>query len=153
MHIYVQRYSNFCCHRQNFKLYACWYVSQSCSFVLFYSYIQFQMLGTPFFIKIFPLLVSHSPNFFFKSLPFLKSSKFRFYWSIDITKFIGYRVCHNTKASFVSIEWVIWYSVECDNIQQWISHFYCVWWNVELNVMSKKDKIGATKCNWIRYKL
>ena len=72
--------------RQNFKLYACWYVSQSCSFVLFYSYIQFQMLGTPFFIKIFPLLVSHSPNFFFKSLPFLKSSKFRFYWSIDIKK-------------------------------------------------------------------
>ena len=29
--------------------------------------------------KSFPLLVSHSPNFFFKSLPFLKSSKFGFY--------------------------------------------------------------------------
>ena len=123
--------------------------------VLSFSILQFNFKCWVLFSlsKCVPLLVSHSQNFFFKSLSFLKSSKFWFYWSIDITRFIGYWVCHNTKASLISIEWVIWYSVECDNIQQWISHFYCVWWNVELNVMSKKDKIGATKCNWIRYKM
>ena len=107
------------------------------------------------------LSLSKSSPFWFPTAQISFSSPFPF-WnlqsldSIDLLiskKFIGYRVCHNTKASFVSIEWVIWYSVECDNIQQSISHFYCVWWNVELNVMSKKDKIGATKCNWIRYKM
>ena len=92
------------------------------------------------------LSLSKSSPFWFPTAQISFSSPFPF-WnlqsldSIDLLiskKFIGYRVCHNTKASFVSIEWVIWYSVEGDNFQQWVSHFYCVWWNVELKMYCQR---------------
>ena len=63
------------------------------------------------------------------------------------------RLCRRTRNNFYFNWWLIWCSLECDNIQQWISHLYCVRWNVELNVMSKRDNIGATKWIRIRYKM
>ena len=83
------------------------------------------------------LSLSKSSPFWFPTAQISFSSPFPF-WnlqsldSIDLLiskKFIGYRVCHNTKASFVSIEWVIWYSVECDNIQHRTFTVYDEMWN------------------------